>query len=50
MICALRLAMLGVLLALAGCVSPQSREAMRVLSDIDAMQELLERRIEGGGP
>ena len=40
MMCARRLAMLGALLALlpalAGCFSPQSQEAMRVLSDIDA--------------
>lgn len=40
MICARRLAMLGTLLALlpmlAACISPQSQEAMRVLSDIDA--------------
>lgn len=40
MMCSRRLAILAVLLALApllaGCVSPQSQEAMRVLSDIEA--------------
>ena len=42
MMCARRLALLGALLVLlpllAGCVSPQSQEAMRVLSDIDGGQ------------